>query len=344
MTHAARHGAPRAKRARRRRALTSGAAQLALLAQLTLAHAQPTSEAMPSGNASEQLVEQAVALLDAGNDQDALLVLQQAAIADPTSARVRVHLAAVHQAMNEWLPAEEHLLFALGQQDDAYVTEHRDALSDALQSIQAHLSSLIVTGEPAGAEVFLDGQPLGTLPLELPTRVVSGTHVLRVSMRAHRSYASSLETPPGVLVDQVVHLEDERAPVVRAPAKAYAPPATSSAEQADSSHWLAWTFAGVGGAAALTSAVAFTLREVHAGRWNSRACLEPGRSRAEVCPGERDRVQLWDRTLVVSGVAAAALLGGALIGWSLEHGPAQETAALTDCGLGLGGLSCRGQF
>jgi hypothetical protein len=312
-----------------------------LLGKLGLAHAEaPTTTALPP---IDRLVEQAVAQLGAGNPQDALLVLQRAAFLNPTSARVRVHLAAVHQALDEWIAAEEQLLFALDQSDDAYVAQHREALDEALQSIQSHLSRLTVTGEPAGAEVFLDGHRLGTLPLATPIRVVSGAHVLRISANGYRAYSGSIETVPDVPSSQVVHLEAEDRRAFRALPHVSTPVAAPD-ESASSDHWLTWSLAGVGGAALVATAAAFTVREVHAGHWNSQSCLEPGRTRAEVCRGERAQVETWQALTLGTGIAAAALLGGALLSWSLETSTPDEAVSLSECSMTWGQLGCRGRF
>jgi hypothetical protein len=323
---------------------------LALLAHVSGAHAEPTTgeasseEAPPTPSTIDPLIEQAAALLEADNQHDALLVLQRAALLDPTSARVRVHLAAVHQAMGEWITAEQHLSFALAQRDDPYVVEHEQALNEALAAIRSQLSQLLVSGQPEGADVFLDGQRLGTLPLEAPVRILGGRHVLRVSLRGHRAHTVSLDALPGVSVNQVVYLEPEPRPVSphRGP-----PPGDdfmSDEEPGPSSQWLTWTLGGLSGAAAVTSAAAFLVREQHAARWNSVSCLEPGRTRAEVCAGERSKAEDWERVMVGSGIAAGALFAGALISWSLEPGHAEQSASISDCGLGSNLLYCRGRF
>ncbi|MET0414212.1 MAG: PEGA domain-containing protein [Polyangiaceae bacterium] len=337
----------------RRRALASALVHcsvgLALLAHVDGAHAEPLADETASAeaatsNAIAPLIEQAAALLEAGNQHDALLVLQQAALLDPTSARVRVHLAATHQALGEWILAEQHLSFALAQRDDPYIAAHEEALSEALSAIEAQLSQLSVIGQPEGADVFLDGRRLGTLPLEAPARILSGPHVLRVSLRGHRAYTASLDALPGVPVNQVVYLEPEprRVSPRRTP-----PPSDDfmrDEEPHPSSQWLTWTLGGLSGAAAVTSAAAFLVREQHAGRWNSVSCLEPGRTRAEVCAGERAQAQDWERVMIGSGIAAGALFAGALINWSLEPGHAERAAAISDCGLSSNLLYCRGRF
>lgn len=321
---------------------TSGV--LLLLGSITVAHAQDPIEEAPPASAIEPLIEQAAALLEAGNQHDALLVLQQAALQSPTSVRVRVHLAAVHQAMGEWIAAEQHLSFALAQRDDPYIVEHEEALNEALSSIESRLSQLLVSGQPEGADVYLDGHLLGTLPLEAPARILSGPHVLRVSRRGYRGYTASVDALPGVSVNQVVYLDPEPVRVSPRPT----PPSdafTRDEEPDPQSQWLTWTLGGLSGAAAVTSAAAFLLREQHANRWNSVSCLEPGRTRAEVCAGERSQAEDWERVMIGSGIAAGALLGGALLSWGIGSGRPEQAASLAECGLSSGQLLyCRGRF
>lgn len=331
------------------RAVVRCSVGLSLLTHVSGAHAEPSadetaSEEAPLPSSTDELIEQAAVLLEAGNQHDALLVLQRAALLDPTSARVRVHLAAVNQAMGEWITAEQHLSSALAQREDPYIVEHEEALNEALSSIEGQLSLLLVSGQPAGADVFLDGRPLGTLPLEVPARILSGPHVLRVSLRGHRAYTAAIDALPGVSVNQVVYLEPEprRVSPRRTP-----PPSDEILRDEDpnpSNQWLTWTLGSLSGAAAVTSAAAFLVREQHAGRWNSVSCLEPGRTRAEVCAGERARAEDWERVMLGSGIAAGALFAGALISWSLESGHTEQAATVSDCGLSSNVLYCRGRF
>jgi hypothetical protein len=333
-------------RARRRWFPRTSALLLLLLGSVNVARAQDTLEEAPAASAVDPLIEQAAALLEAGNQHDALLVLQQAALQSPTSARVRVHLAAVHQAMGEWIAAEQHLSFALAQRDDPYILEHEEALNEALASIESQLSLLLVSGQPEGAEVYLDGHRLGTLPLEVPARILSGPHVLRVTRRGYRGYTASVDALPGVSVNQVVYLDPEPVRVsLRRTPPSDAFMNDEVPEPEPPSQWLTWTLGGLSGAAAVTSAAAFLLREQHANRWNSVSCLEPGRTRAEVCAGERSQAEDWERVMLGSGIAAGALLGGALLSWGIGSARPEQAASLADCGLSSGQLLyCRGRF
>jgi hypothetical protein len=326
---------------------------LALLTSATLAHAEPPASERsetelglepPAAATALDPLEQADALLEAGDDHEALQVLLRAAAATPSSARVRVHLAAVHQALGEWLAAEDQLVFALQQSHDPYVEEHREALGEALESIQSHLARLLVTGEPAGAEVYLDGRRLGTLPLEAPARVVAGAHVLRASQSGYRTWSASIDADPDTSVNQVIRLAADEAPRGHAFAPTLRASAPTDVSPQATSNWSTLTLGGLGTAAAVTSAVAFTLREVHAGHWNSNACIAAGQRRGDVCPSERAAIEDWDRVMLVSGVAAGALLAGALLSWSLEASPPDEVVSLSDCSVSLGQLSCRGRF
>jgi hypothetical protein len=118
---------------------------------------------------------------------------------------------------------------------------------------------------------------------------------------------------------------------------------SSSSTPTPSGRWLSWTLLGVGSVAAASTLVAFAQRERYAKRWNSADCIEPGRLRGNVCPGELDAIQSWDRVLWVSGVSAALFMGGAVLNRSLEPSSATQTARST-CTLGWAQVACRGEF
>jgi hypothetical protein len=109
-------------------------------------------------------------------------------------------------------------------------------------------------------------------------------------------------------------------------------------------YWLAWTFLGLGLAATAGAVLSFAEREQRAQRWNSAACVQPGRTRGSICPEERDAIQDWDRWLLVSGLAAGTFLGGAIVTRALSERDRPHRAGLTSCALSWASINCSGAF
>jgi hypothetical protein len=76
--------------------------------------------------------------------------------------------------------------------------------------------------------------------------------------------------------------------------------------------WLPWTFAGLSGATALTSLVAWRLREHHVERYNSAACLQTGKTRVQACSDEYYAGRDAEAIAWVAGIGSVAFLGSAL--------------------------------
>jgi hypothetical protein len=112
----------------------------------------------------------------------------------------------------------------------------------------------------------------------------------------------------------------------------------------DSPRWLSFALAGLSVGAAATTGVSLALREKSATQWNSGDCLEPGRTRGEVCREQLDRGRTAERVAYVSGVATLLFAAGAIVSFSLEEPDVQATASLGSCGIAFGGATCVGSF
>lgn len=343
-----------------RRLLALGLSALQLVLGVPGARAEETNPSeTPQGLeqsttlAVDSIVQRAAERLDQGSPSDALALLEQAAVVQPSSTRVRVHLAAVHQALGDWVAAEAELLVALRRPEDPYVKAHRAALDEAWQAIQQHLGTLSVLGEPPGARVLLDGEALGSLPLHVPARVLAGEHVLEISAPGYRPWRRDLVLEPTAVMTEIVRLEPERVEPrePREDARAEALPQAAGMPPKDAAKrantWLPWALTALGGVAAGGALLAYTQRERHADRWNSDECLAGGRTRGEVCADERRSIDHWDDVLLTSGIASGLFFGGALVTLVLLE-PASSTPepslALTRCGLRGSTVTCSGQF
>jgi hypothetical protein len=308
----------------------------------------------------ETLIAEAIALRGQSKDLEALEDLKKASELDPRSVRVQVHLSNVYQALGQWLPADQYLRMALAQPDHPYVQRHRQELDDARAVIEDNIGSLDVEGEPAGAEVRLNGHLIGTLPLSAPVPVTVGSYTLEVKLDGHYPVRRPIAIAGHGFVRESVQLE--RLPTdelgtrsfpgsggpVSANTGASSDSGSGSGEALDHSAtrpWLTWTLAGLGAAAGLTTVGAIVYREAHARHWNDDSCLAVGQTRAQLCGDERDKVETGDAVAITSGIAAGLFAAGAMINAFLFTEPARAShAGLQGCGLGPAGASCFGAF
>src|SRR4051812_9025952 len=95
---------------------------------------------------SDRLVDRALDFREAGNDREALPLLERAAALDP-SPRKRAQLALGRQAMGAWVEAERGLVSVLASSRDSsdeWVTQNRATLEGALVTVRRQLGWLEV--------------------------------------------------------------------------------------------------------------------------------------------------------------------------------------------------------
>ncbi len=126
-------------------------------------------------------IAQGLALRRTGDDQGALPFFQKAYQAKSTP-RAAAQLGFCEQALGNWTDAETHLTEALKASDDAWVRKNLSTLEASLVMVKSHIGRLEILGEPAGAEVAVNGIVVGTLPLAEPVRV--GAAEVEVELRA----------------------------------------------------------------------------------------------------------------------------------------------------------------
>jgi PEGA domain len=322
-----------------------------LVALVAVPAAAQSAAASTESPEVEKLVASSITLRDGGKDLQAREVLEKAAQLAPSSVRVQVHLSNVYQALGEWLLADRYLRLALAREKDPYVLRHRNALDDARSVIADNLGTLAVEGEPAGAEVRLNGRLVGTLPLAAPVPVTVGSYTLEVRLSGHYTASRPIVIGGRDFVRESVRLERRPANESRDAAPALAGVAgaggDATLDRPPNRPWLTWTLAGLGTAAGVTALGAVVYREVHAKRWNDNSrCLSTEQTRAELCGAERDKVEASDALALTTGIAAGLFGIGALVNAFAfsEEEPAAPRAGLEGCTFGLGGASCFGSF
>ncbi|HEX2660687.1 MAG TPA: hypothetical protein VHU40_20545 [Polyangia bacterium] len=174
---------------------------------------------------AEEFVKRGIELRREAKDAEAFAEFKKAWAIQKTS-RIEAQMALAEQALGLWVDAEEHLLEALAHSErDPWTQKNRAALTGALTIIQGHISTLDVWGTPAGAAVFVNEKPIGTLPLKHPLRISDDAVMVRVRAEGFLEWTRTVRLDLGRLVRQ--HVELIPAPAAAIPAAA--PVAATSA-------------------------------------------------------------------------------------------------------------------
>jgi hypothetical protein len=184
----------------------AAAAMLALLASASAPMAAGAQEAPTTPKAADEpgLVAEGVALRQKGHDSAAFDVFSHAWERFRTP-RAQAHLGLAAQALGRWALAETHLQGAL-ESEDPWVGGKRKLLEDALVVVRRRLGSLEVLANVSEAEVLVDGQVVGQLPLGTPLRLPAGTVVLQVQAGGHVTVQRTVTVEGGQLSRETFHL------------------------------------------------------------------------------------------------------------------------------------------
>jgi tetratricopeptide (TPR) repeat protein len=142
------------------------------------------------------LLSDGISLRKQGDDARALPLFQQAHDLEP-SPRTAAQLGLVEMALGRWVPAENHLSEALSFSGDDWIVRNGPQLRGAIASVRENIGEIEVTGGPPAAEVTVNGNPVGRLPLRAPARVAAGTAQVAVRASGYRDAATSAEVEGG---------------------------------------------------------------------------------------------------------------------------------------------------
>lgn len=181
-----------------------GAALLACSAFSVPAWAAPADEA-------EVFLKRGVALRRQHNDGAALQEFRHAFEIDP-SPRAAAQMALAEQALKLWVEADKHLAEALQNRADPWIRKNRAVLEQQRRAVATHVGRVVVGGEPVGAEVFLNGQNAGIVPLREPATVPPGPVRVQVRAPGYVSTSMSIIVAAGDQGRVDVRLERERGP------------------------------------------------------------------------------------------------------------------------------------
>ncbi|HVR61445.1 MAG TPA: PEGA domain-containing protein [Polyangia bacterium] len=147
-------------------------------------------------DSADELIKEGIALRRVGRDEQALPKFERAYRLQPTP-RAAAQLGLCRQALGRLVDAENLLAESLDAKDDAWVNKNRDTLDRALAYIHSNIGRLVVTGEPAGAELVIGGRVVGRLPLDGALRVDPGPLELVVQAPGFESATRKISVPVG---------------------------------------------------------------------------------------------------------------------------------------------------
>jgi hypothetical protein len=139
----------------------------------------------------DALIAQGLKAMRKGDYQAALDAFRRAHQARPTT-RSHAEIGLAEQALHRWLEAEADLAGALAEEEDAWLKEHRSLLDKALADVRSHLGMLTVESGPRGAEVKINGEPRGVLPLPKPLFLLPGTVQVEITAPGRRPWRTEV--------------------------------------------------------------------------------------------------------------------------------------------------------
>lgn len=332
------------------------AARVALCILLSLfwslsAHA--ASDANGDDPQLEAPIQQGIALRRAGNDDAALTLFLDLERNNPDSIRVLLHITAAAQATGRWMMAYAYLRKAAAHKNEPYYVRYRAAIKSIEDATTQHVGQFRAVGTPVGAEVRLNGEVVGTLPMSDAKPFEVGQYVLEVSKPGFYPLRRNIAIGPGTgFTQEAVDLRVQSSSSLALDAHGRAIGGTVNPRDGERqpwwhARWVTWTLAGATAATAVTSAVALVYRNERAGRWNGSGCLDGTKTRQEVCGNVRDDISLGQNVAIGSGIAAI-LFGSATITQAIlsTDRPPVATASPRNfrCSPGLAGVACFGSF
>src|SRR6476661_1841641 len=181
----------------------AGAAALAIALTLAArpARANDTAEA-------EALIRQGVELRSQKKDERALPLFEKA-YQISRSPRTAGQLGLVEMALGYFVDAEKYLGEAVASPDHPWVAKNLATLKAQLATAKSQIGELYVIGEPAGAEVVVNGKSVGRLPLSGPVRLDKGRVDVQVRAAGYVPMSDSVTMVGGKREDRSYRLQRE---------------------------------------------------------------------------------------------------------------------------------------
>src|SRR3954464_3505015 len=172
---------------------------------------------------AEALIRQGVDLRAQKKDERALPLFEKAYQLSRTP-RTAGQLGLVEMALGYFVDAEKYLGEAVASPDHPWVAKNLATLKAQLATAKSQIGELCVMGEPAGAEVLVNGKSVGRLPLSAPVRLDKGRVDVQVRAAGYLPASDTVTMVGGKREDRSYRLQRESVAVTPPPP----PPPTAS--------------------------------------------------------------------------------------------------------------------
>jgi hypothetical protein len=170
--------------------------------------------ATPQSESADALIAHGLELRRDGRDEEALKLFRRAYDLAP-SPRSRAQVALAEQALGQWVAADEDMAAALHVSEDPWIARNASALNEALRVVRSHTGQIMILGTPAGANVRINGNVAGRLPLSQPARVAAGDVVVAVDAPGYESISRRVSVAANTLDRETIELPISATPSSR---------------------------------------------------------------------------------------------------------------------------------
>jgi hypothetical protein len=165
---------------------------------------------------AEALIRQGVELRAQKKDERALPLFEKAYQLSRTP-RTAGQLGLVEMALGYFVDAEKYLGEAVASPDHPWVAKNLATLKAQLATAKSQIGELYVIGEPAGAEVLVNGKVVGKLPLSTPIRLDKGRADVQVRAPGYVPSQDTVTMVGGKREDRSYRLQREAVAVAPPP-------------------------------------------------------------------------------------------------------------------------------
>lgn len=155
---------------------------------------------------AKQYFEQGVLLFQDEDYEGALVSFLASLDANP-NYKVRYNIGLCHLSLHRYLEAEKHFQIYLSEGAGEIPADRVAEVEGILAEMDGVIADIEIECEVEGAVVFLDGDEVGTTPLDSNLRVNLGIHEIEVRKEGYEDFKLEVTAPGGTVVNVLVDLQ-----------------------------------------------------------------------------------------------------------------------------------------